>query len=159
MLITRPGLIPMHLTNGLLPRLSPCLESLAYAIYCEEHYNEYRQTQTMGAQGRVYRKGTESLWPLWIPKWVPQPKTLQTLSAGFLWRLYYVVVIGSITGHWWSVPVPSADTKRGAENSNPLIMWLVPLATSPLPEAIKEASAIISLACKNILKTSRLERL
>lgn len=58
----------------------------------------------------------------------------------FLWRFHYIGKTDWITGHGdWAqslMPLPSQNVGGEAENFNPLIVWLVFLATCPHPETI-----------------------
>lgn len=91
---------------------------------------------------RVPNTGASSLWSLGVsPSQLHQPEasspnpSVRVFMESFRWcdRLNHGPLVTS------SIPIPSPFPVgwdgAGAESSNPLIMWLVPLATSPQPEA------------------------
>ena len=67
-----------------------------------------------------------------------------------LWGLHFVGMIDEIIGHGWLNSIPShSPTRRSkgeAERSNPVITWLVPLATKPHAAATKCPPRVTSSA-------------
>lgn len=83
--------------------------------------------------------------------WMHSPiqKFSRPLHPGILWRFHYVGIINEVIGHWSLTQSPtcllSLEVCGEAAMSNPFITWLVPLATSPHPEAIQGLPATSQL--------------
>lgn len=70
----------------------------------------------------------------------PTQQLSRTCFEVSLWRFHYIGKTDWITGHGdWAqslMPLPFQNVGGEAENFNPLIVWLVFLATCPHPETI-----------------------